>query len=77
MFQTRWNEDSKLDKYIDDMLKLLNDDKSVVVRKCIEALHELLIFKDYSLKAEKALNNIDLNKYKDTMAPSIQKDIEV
>ncbi len=44
--------------------------------KRIEALHELLIYKDYSFKVEKALNNIDLNKYKDTMAPLIQKDIE-
>ena len=74
-FQARWDRDNKLDKYIDDMLKLLNDDKPIVVRKCIEALHELLIYKDYSSKVEKALGSVDLSKYKDSMKPLIQKDI--
>ena len=74
-FQARWDKDNKLDKYIDEMLKLLIDDKPIVVRKCIEALHELLIYKDYSSKVEKALSSVDLSKYKDSMKPLIQKDI--
>lgn len=74
-FQARWDKDNKLDKYIDEMLKLLHDDKPVVVRKCIEVLHELLIYKDYSSKVEKALSSVDLSKYKDSMKPLIQKDI--
>ena len=75
-YEARWDDENRLDDCIDEMLELLHDDKPVVVGKCIEALHELLIYKDYSFKVEKALNNIDLNKYKDTMAPLIQKDIE-
>ena len=74
-FQARWDKDNKLDKYIDEMLKLLIDDKPIVVRKCIEALHELLMYKDYSSKVEKALGSVDLSKYKDSMKPLIQKDI--
>lgn len=72
-YEARWDDENRLDDCIDEMLMLLNDEKPVVVRKCIEALHELLIYKDYSSKVEKALGSVDLSKYKDSMKPLIQK----
>lgn len=74
-YEARWDDENRLDDCIDEILMLLNDEKPVVVRKCIEALHELLIYKDYSSKVEKALGSVDLSKYKDSMKPLIQKDI--
>ena len=57
------------------MLMLLNDDKPIVVRKCLEALHELLVFKNYNDKVLEVLNNMHTQKYADSMKPLIDKDI--
>ena len=74
-YQARWDEENRIDKYIDKMLMLLNDDKPIVVRKCLEALHELLVFKNYNDKVLEVLNNMHTQKYADSMKPHIDKDI--
>lgn len=74
-YQARWDEENRIDKYIDKMLMLLNDDKPIVVRKCLEALHELLVFKNYNDKVLEVLNNMHTQKYADSMKPLIDKDI--
>lgn len=75
-YQAKWDEENRIDKHIDKMLKLFSDEKPIVVRKCLEASHELLLFKDYNDKVLKALNEIDVNKYADSMKPLVIKDIE-
>ena len=74
-YQARWDEENRIDKYIDKMLMLLNDDKPIVVRKCLEALHELLVFKNYNDKVLEVLNNMHTQIYADSMKPLIDKDI--
>lgn len=75
-YQARWDIENRIDKHIDKMLKLYNDDKPIVVRKCLEASHELLLFKDYGEKVLKALDEIETDKYADSMKPLVIKDIE-
>lgn len=75
--QARWDADGKLEKALPAMLTLLHDSKPTVVRQCLAALHEVVLYKpelSEMIKAE--LQRIDLSSYKDSMAPLIEKDIE-
>ena len=74
--QARWDTEGKLQSGLADMLKLLHDDKPTVVRQCLGALHEVALYHPELCKIiVKELQSIDLSKYKDSMAPLIQKDI--
>lgn len=75
--QARWANDGQLDKVLDKMLHLLNDPKPTVVRQCLAALHEVALFRPETVgQIEKALSEIDFDKYKDSMSPLIKKDVE-
>lgn len=59
------------------MLALLHDDKPLVVRQCLAALHEVVLYRPElggAIKTE--LETMDLSKYKDSMSPLIKKDME-
>ena len=59
------------------MLLLLNDPKPTVVMQCLNALHEVALFRpELSDKIENALAEMDVSKYKDSMSPLILKDVE-
>ena len=59
------------------MLNVLDDEKLTIVRQCLASLNSLLLYKpDLSNKIESKLKNMDLSKYKDSMKPLIQKDID-
>lgn len=74
--QARWDTEGKLQSGFVDMLNLLHDDKPTVVRQCLGALHEVAPYHQELRKIiVKELQSIDLSKYKDSMAPLIQKDI--
>jgi len=54
------------------MLALLHDDKPIVVRQCLAALHEVVLYRTELCEAIKAeLETIDLSKDKDSMSPLI------
>lgn len=75
--QARWDTQGKLQNTLPDMLKLLHDDKPTVVRQCLVALHEVALYRPELCKIiVKELQSINLSKYKDSMAPLIQKDIK-
>lgn len=75
--QARWDVENKLDEDIDTILTLLHDKKPITVRKCLEALHEVALYKlELNETIESALNQMDLSIYKDSMAPLIKKDME-
>lgn len=75
--QARWAEAGQIKAVLDKMLPLLNDTKPTVVRQCLDALHEVVLFRpELSDKIENALTEIDVSKYKDSMLPLILKDIE-
>lgn len=75
--QARWDEEGKLEKAFDKMMLLLNDVKPTVVRQCLGALHEVVLFRpELSERIRVAVKAIDSNKYKDSMSPLIKKDAE-
>ena len=59
------------------MSVLVNDEKPTVVRQCLGALHEVVIYRpELSERVYEAVKNIDLSRYKDSMSPLIKKDAE-
>lgn len=57
------------------MLTLLHDVKPTVVRQCLHALHEVLLYRpELSEIINEEIKSIDLSGYKDSMATLIQKD---
>ena len=75
--QARWADDNQIEKVFEQMKPLLNDPKPTVVRQCLNALHEVALFRpEMSDVIKDAISNIDLSIYKDSMAPLIKKDID-
>lgn len=75
--QARWADSGQIKAVLDKMLPLLNDPKPTVVRQCLGALHEVVLFRpELSDEIETALAEMDLSKYKDNMLPLILKDVE-
>lgn len=75
--QARWANDNQIKDVFNKMIPLLNDEKPTVVRQCLKALHEVLLYRpELSKDIKKAVNKIDLSIYKDSMFPFIKKDIE-
>ena len=75
--QARWAKDGQIADVFDRMRVLLYDSKPTVVRQCLLALHEVVLYR--SEMAEMiidAVNHIDVSKYKDSMSPLIKKDID-
>ena len=47
-----------------------------MVRQCLQALHEVVFFKpELSELIKKEITNINISKYKESMSPLIQKDV--
>ena len=75
--QARWADDNQIEKVFEQMKPLLNDPKPTVVRQCLNALHEVALFRpEMSDVIKDAISNIDLSIYKDSMASLIKKDID-
>lgn len=74
---SKWDNYNKIDKIIDDLLNVLDDDKPTIVRQCLASIEYLLLYKiELSNKVENKLRSINLLKYKDSMSPLIRKDID-
>lgn len=75
--QARWANDGQIKDIYKQMSPLLNDPKPTVVRQCLNALHEVALFRpEMCDDIKKSLSKIDLNIYKDSMVPLIKKDID-
>ena len=75
--QARWDEEGRLAEAIPDMLALLHDEKPTVVRQCLAALHEVILYRPELHEVIKSeVEKIDVSKYKDSMSPLIKKDID-
>lgn len=60
------------------LLRMLDDDKPTAVRQCLAALHKVVICKpNLGERILSRMDEMDLSKYKDSMAPLIRKDMEV
>lgn len=75
--QVRWDTEDKFVHNAGILLELLHDDKAITVRKCLAALHEVVLYKpELNKQIRTEISKMDLSKYKDTMAPLVQKDIK-
>lgn len=75
--QARWADDGQIREVFERMSSLLYDSKPTVVRQCLGALHEVVLYRPEMADAiREAVGRIDVTKYKDSMSPLIKKDIE-
>lgn len=74
--QARWDTEGKLEKYLPSMLVLLQDPKPTVIRQCLAALHEVVLFHPgLSETILTEIQRMDLRCYKESMVSLIQKDL--
>lgn len=72
----RWDTQNKMEETIDDCLELLNNEKPVTVRQCIQSLGKIALSKPgLHEKISSRLLSIDLLTIKETMRKSILLDI--
>lgn len=75
--QARWADDGQIDAVFEKMSALLYDDKPTVVRQCLGALHEVIVYRpEMTDRIVQAVNKIDLNMYKNSMSPLIERDVK-
>ncbi|MGN1415802.1 MAG: SufBD protein [Oscillospiraceae bacterium] len=73
----RWDDTDRFDIYLEEYLSHITDEKPISARQCIKSLAQIGICKRrYIPYILEALQNADLSKYKDSMRPLIEKDIE-
>ena len=73
--QARWADDGQIEAVFSEMSNLLYDDKPTVVRQCLAALHEVVLYRpEMTDKIKFTVSKMDLSRYKDSMAPLIEKD---
>lgn len=74
--QAKW-DDGKLKKILPSMVRLFNDPKPTVVRQCLNAIKEVVVYcPELCEDILKSLKDIDLTKYKEPMSSLIKKDTE-
>lgn len=75
--QARWADKGQIEDAFSQMKPLLYDAKPTVVRQCLSALHEVVLYRPEMIELIRdAVNNIDLTAYKDSMSPLIKKDMD-
>ena len=76
--QAKWADNGQIEVVFVQMKALLYDVKPTVVRQCLGALHEVILYRPEMIELiREADNNIDLSIYKDSMSPLIKKDMDV
>ena len=74
--QARWDTEGKLRERLPALLTLLHDPKPTVVRQCLNAVKEIIVFRpELAEEIRRGLESIDLSRYKDTVRPLIRKDM--
>lgn len=75
--QAQWDAENKIEKNLEVMLLILDDEKPTAVRQCLTSLHTVVLYKPELFETIIAkLDAMDLSKYKDSMSPLIKKDME-
>ena len=75
--QAQWDVENKIQKNLELMLLMIDDEKPTAVRQCLTALHTVVLYKPELFETIIAkLDAMDLSKYKDSMSPLIKKDME-
>ena len=72
----RWDKENKIDVIITDYLTLLDDEKSITVRQCIQSLSKIVPYKTHlHNKIANELMSINIMEVKETMRKLIMMDI--
>lgn len=72
----RWDKLNKMDETIDDYLALLNDEKLITVRQCIQSLAKIIPYKKHLLgKIADRLMKLEIGSIRETMRKLILMDI--
>ena len=75
--QARWDGDGVIDRHLDRTLAILEDEKPTAVRQALAALLDVVPYKRELWPVIRQLvEAMDTTRYKDSMAPLIQKDIQ-
>ncbi|EOH95504.1 hypothetical protein [Enterococcus pallens] len=76
MKTVKWDKQQQLDKYLPEILAVLDDEKSITVRQCIPYLRELLeVRPELRPLIIRKLEQLELSKYKESMQSLIARDI--
>ena len=74
--QARWDTEGKLKDLMPALMLLLHDPKPTVVRQCLNAVKEMVVFRpELRESIRKELERMDLSEYKESMSGLIQADI--
>ena len=75
--QARWDDDGVIDRHLDRTLVILEDEKPTAVRQALAALLDVVPYKrELWPVIRQRVAAMDLSRYKDSMAPLIEKDIQ-
>ena len=73
----QWDTENCFDQLLPEYLSHITDEKPITARGCIQTLPELAQAKPQYIPAIlRALEEAELSKYKDSMRPLIEKDIQ-
>ena len=74
---TQWDAENRFDTILPEFLAHVTDEKPITARQCIQALARVGLAKpQYVPQILACFHDADLSKYKDSMRPLIEKDIE-
>ncbi|MEN6312868.1 MAG: hypothetical protein ABFD25_01330 [Clostridiaceae bacterium] len=72
----KWDSEDRMENVIDEYLMLLNDEKPITIRQCIQSLEKIAPYKpDLNSKIAESLVSFNLMDIKETMRRSILLDI--
>jgi len=75
--QAKWDRDNRINEVIEDILAAVNDEKPTAVRQALQYLEYVVPYKkELGNKIKEMALAIDCSKFKDTMRPLIEKDIQ-
>ena len=74
--QARWDDEGKLEQLLPRLTALFHDSKPTVVRQCLNAVKEIVVFRpELHKNILQELDRIDLTGFKDSMSNLIRADI--
>ena len=73
----QWDDNNRFDTILSEYLSHITDEKPITARQCIKALAQVGMAKpQYIPRILSCFHGADLSKYKDSMRPLIEKDME-
>ena len=73
----QWDDENHFDAILEDYLAHITDEKPITARQCIKTLVQVGMAKpQYIPRILSCFHDADLSKYKDSMRPLIEKDME-